>query len=184
MRSVEILVEEHRWIRSLLDSLSKLVAIHHADGALIAQAGPELLDLFEAFADGAHQEKEERCLFPRLRTLASGEEALLLKRLIGEHAEDRVGFATLRAQLYSALTGDDAAKREFVKDADAYVRAQRKHMQAENTVVFPMAERILTFQDDRALIEEFDRLDHTGPEGTRRLTQRIEALRKMLGVRR
>jgi len=184
MRSVDILVEEHRWIRSLLDSLSRFVAIHAADGGLDAQAGQELLDLFEAFADGSHQEKEERCLFPRLRTLASGKEARLLKRLAEEHTEDRVSFATLRAQLQLALAGDETAKRGFASDADAYLRMQHRHMKAENTVVFAMAERILTSQDDQKLIEEFDRLDHTGPEGTRRLTQRIEALGKKLGVPR
>jgi len=182
MQSVDILVEEHRWIGKLVESLSKLVAIFDAGGGLDARAGQELLDLLASFADGSHQDKEERCLFPRLRTLASWEEAELLKRLAEEHTRDRLRFATLRGQLLSLLKKDETAKRNFVRDAEAYAQMQREHMSAENRVLFPMAERILTLQDDHDLLEEFDRLDHTGPGAARRLRERIEALCERLGV--
>jgi len=182
MRATEILFEEHRRIRSLLDCLSKLILISNQGGGFDVGAAEELFDLFEAFADGSHQEKEETCLFPRLRMRASGKEASVLEKLVNEHAEDRVGLAGLRSKLQVALLGDVAMKREFLSDADTYVAMQRNHMKAENTVAFPMAERILSAQDDRALIEEFDRLDGTSPGAVKHLDERVVTLCQRLGV--
>jgi hemerythrin-like domain-containing protein len=183
MRSIGILVEEHRTIRVLLDCLGKLVANWNAGGGLDTGSAAELLALLECFADGSHQDKEERCLFPRLVTSAKEREARVLQRLVREHADDRVGFAALRAELSLAKTGDEETKLAFVRDADAYVRAQVIHMKAEDKVVLPMAERLLTFQDDDDLIHEFDQLDRAGPGGAKRVTERIMALRDRLGVR-
>ena len=80
------------------------------------------------------------------------------------------------------MSSGETRKREFLSGADAYVRMQRNHMKAENKVVLPMADRLLTARDDASVVEAFERLDRTSPAAAKRLEERITALCQRLRV--
>ena len=156
MRPIDVLETEHRWIRHMLQGLEHVIrhvrTNHRFDGA----AAFELLGLFESFADGSHQEKEERHLFPRLLTRADPHETNKIRGLLGEHADERRRMLQLRSSLTSAYYGDESALREFVRVATSYVALHKEHMAAEHAVVFPMAERLLTADDEREVLTGFE----------------------------
>ena len=77
MQAIQILDEEHFWIARMLDCLQSIAEGEKETGELDSGSAEELMELFETFADGSHQKKEEQHLFPRLHMhVASKEEAL------------------------------------------------------------------------------------------------------------
>jgi len=182
MEALQVLGEEHFWIARMLDCL-ELVAMHEREtGELDGEAAEELLDLFHSFADGRHQEKEERHLFPRIRVHADAEQETLIQKLEMDHEGDVRHMIRLRSALQGAVHGDAVMQREFSRTALEYVGLERKHMSSERLVLFPLAERLLTDGDDKAMLEAFAKLDPGGPRARERTIERIALLCEQLGV--
>lgn len=182
MRTTEILRQEHHWVLRMLECLERLVADAAEREAVDTESALELLQLFESFADGRHQEKEERYLFPRLMVLGTARDSEVVHRLSKEHAGDRRSLITMRARLLGAVQGDPIGVREFAREAGEYAAAQRRHMTVENAVLLPMAERLLTRTEDDQIVEGFARIEAGGPPTEGWAFGRIESLCRRLGV--
>lgn len=163
--ALEVLREEHRWIARLLDLLEHLAAAGRRDGRLAAEPAAEILSLFVHFADGLHQEREESCLFARLfARVRSVEERLALGRLCGEHEEERRALRALSESLLGAIYGRSGDLAAFLRASDAFVRLHRRHLADETRALLPMAERLLTAEDDALLLELYRGLERGGPD--------------------
>ncbi len=183
MWSTDVLREEHRWILRLLQCLERVVADSELQGRIQPEGAAELMALFTHFADGLHQEREERCLFPRLLTRArSVSERMDIGRLCGEHEQERRILARMGRELLGAIYGDTRSLQEFRREARRYVELQREHLARENRELLPLAEFLLTPEDDEAVTRGFASLEGGGPEGPRRIFQRIETLCTRLGL--
>src|SRR5262245_23587559 len=104
MWTTNVLREEHRWILRMLQCLERLTLASEREQRLDAACAAELLALFTHFADGLHQEREERHLFPRLLARArSPLERQAIGRLCGEHEEERRVLARITHGLLGAI---------------------------------------------------------------------------------
>lgn len=183
MWTIDILREEHRWILRMLQCLERVGEDAERRGYLEGECAGELLALFAHFADGLHQEREERCLFPRLLARArSVTERTDIGRLCGEHEQERRAMGRLSGALLGAIYGDARSLRDFLRESRNYVALHRDHIKHENTELLPLAEFLLTPEDDQAVLQGFTDLESQGPEELRRIFQRIENLCARLGV--
>lgn len=98
-----VLEAEHALVRRAAACLSALADEALESGELDAASAAELVELFEDFADGVHQEKEERCLFPAL--VRAGLRAGRVAELASEHRAERRLLHSLRAGLEGAAYG-------------------------------------------------------------------------------
>jgi hemerythrin-like domain-containing protein len=176
MQAVGILVEEHFWIGKLLDCLQRLAEESRSSGIVGDGGSSELLSLLDSFADHRHQDKEERILFPRLMVRADEQQSRVLEHLLEEHADERRLMMSIRSNLLGALHGEPVCVREFSREAQAYVDLQRRHMASEAATLLPMAERLLTAQDDRDVVSGFGAVDAQGAEARHRVIERAGAL--------
>jgi hemerythrin-like domain-containing protein len=183
MWTTDVLREEHRWILCMLQSLERLTLASERDQRLDAACAGELLALFTFFADGLHQEREERYLFPRLLARArSPEERMDIGRLCGEHEEERRVMARMNQVLLGAVFGQTQSLREFQRAALRYVAMQRRHLQHENQALLPLAEQLLTREDDEATMQGFVDLEHGSPQKLKQVFERIQYLCGRLGI--
>ena len=159
MKAVEVLRGEHVMVRKLLDCLAALSVEARVLGSLDQDAAGSLLLLFERFVDWSHQDKEELWLFPHMLARATNEEAYLLERIISDHDAERRRLVALFLHLDGTTRGKTESLDRFVLNAVAYQRLQRSHVDAEEEVVLPLAEAILTPEDDRAIMRGFDKID-------------------------
>jgi len=181
MQITRKLGDEHFWIRHLLDCLEQVAAAAGEHGQVDPEASSELLYLFESFADGQHQTKEEAALFPGILDKASPGEQEYLKKLLSDHVAEREHMERMRSQLDGAIYGEPLCVRDFVRAAGAYVELHRKHMAHENTVLLPMVERTLTPTDDAEILEGFREIELAGPDPTG-IVERIKSLCRRLDV--
>src|SRR5262245_52760820 len=128
MWTTEVLREEHRWILRMLQCLERLAGNSEHEGRLDAAGAAELLALFTYFADGLHQEREERYLFPRLLARASSaNERVDIGRLCGEHEEERRAMGRMNQALLGAIYGQGRSLVEFRREALRYAALHRDH---------------------------------------------------------
>lgn len=159
MRTLRILTREHAAIAALIDrfeaEVDRIVALGGAD----AEAVDRLLLFFETQVDGHHQEKEERVFLPRLLARASGDEERLLRVAIEDHGAQRKLLERMRNQLEGATYGEPNSLAALARGARTYMREQREHACWEQSVLFPLAARILEREDDRTIVDGFRQLD-------------------------
>lgn len=158
MRTLEILEREHEWIGWMTESLEALVARTRTEGAL-PLPGFELLTLFEVFADGRHQDKEEEVLFPELLSATAGHDREVLAKLIADHEAERGFLAGMRENARGAVAGDPVRVHDFLREATHYLKLQRAHMLRENEILLPMIARLLSPEADERVAEGFAQIE-------------------------
>jgi len=180
MKTIEILTREHRWIGWMADCLEKLVAESHTRDQL-DEATSQLLFLYESFADGRHQDKEEQVLFPELLTCADEPTRTMLDQLMRDHGVERRHMARMRQNLDGAVHGEPLCLREFALEAGDYMELHRAHMLRETEQLLPLVEGLLTPEADERVVAGFEQLEG-GAGDPHGLAEQIGGLCRRIGV--
>jgi len=157
MRPAGDLMEEHRVVERMLAVVSKaadmLDAGQQLDGNVFANAA----DFFKNFTDRCHHGKEEKLLFVKLVERGLSGEVGPIAVLLREHEDGRAHvrkIAELSSKPLSERTGSD-----LVKQVRAYADILKPHIQKEDSVLFPMANWMLTPDDQKELEEGFEEIE-------------------------
>ena len=162
LKSLEILVNEHRVIEQVLNWLEKMLERSVAEGKVEKEPALQALDFFRTFADRCHHGKEEAQLFPLIEKRGMGSPCGPVAVMLREHELGRLYIQSMTSVLDAASAGDPEALRWFVQHGQSYVRLLREHIWKEDNCLFLNAERALLTQDDqqlRAAYEQFEAAD-------------------------
>jgi hemerythrin-like domain-containing protein len=123
-----------------------------------ADAVEKMVTFTREFTDGCHHAKEEKALFPLL-----SEKVPIavnpVNAMLAEHEMGRGHVRTISEALPEASTGDPFAALTVAGGLEGYAGLLRAHIDKENKVLFPLAERSLGATDKAALAAEFDRVE-------------------------
>lgn len=159
MQATGILKHEHQAILLVIAAVEKEVAFIEQTGKIHAQTVREMADFFKNFVDRCHHAKEEKHLFAMLHERGMSREAGPLAVMLHE---DEQGRACVRA-VAEAVAGkgapDAAAIRKAKENLAAYAQLLRAHIDKEDTVLYPMADRLLKSADQKALAQAFDKVE-------------------------
>ncbi|MGE0480581.1 MAG: hemerythrin domain-containing protein [Phycisphaerae bacterium] len=154
-RPTEILKAEHRVIERVLTALERFAAQERIDADAVGRA----IDFLRNFADGCHHFKEENELFPRMQAAGVPREGGPLGCMLDEHALGRALIRQMGDHLAAAARGDADAEHVLRTAAAGYVELLRNHIWKEDHVLFDLADRALSADDQRALLGGFDRVE-------------------------
>lgn len=146
-QAIADLTHEHDAILSALRILERMAA-QAQRGGLAAGDLARFLRFLHEFVDRCHHGKEEGLLFPAMLAAGLAEHGGFVDELLAEHAQGR---ALIRAMEDAGTPVIDAPA--FASAAAAYAEHLRAHIDKENAVFFPMAERLL----DAAVMAELQR---------------------------
>ena len=150
--ALRIIANEHQSIASVLSGLT-----HFADRGLQGKKIPDapvfraMLHYLDLFAERMHHPKEEAYLFARLRDRTHLVDDVL-DRLQEDHYYGLGGLRAVEQAFLRYEEGGAAFFADFAREVHRYVDFYRRHMQVEETYIFPIAERELT-EDDWAAIQ-------------------------------
>ncbi len=167
MRPTEILSNEHRVIEIVLDCLDRMVEKAEKDDRLDRSAAEKAIDIIRNFADHCHHGKEENHLFATLVEKGLPRDGGPVGQMLIEHEMGRGFVSGMDENLAAASEGDKASLSRFAENARNYVELLRNHIQKEDRVLFPVADRMLDTQDQDRILSEFGKVEseHMG-EGT------------------
>lgn len=152
-KATDVLKHEHRIIEKVLGAVEKLA---NSQGAIPVEQWERALDFVRNFADKCHHLKEEGLLFPALEEHGIPREGGPIGVMLMEHEEGR-GYVRAMAEALSAVKQQpEAGRPKLVGNARAYVRLLREHILKEDDILFNMADDVLTPEEQKELLREFE----------------------------
>lgn len=184
MKPAEILMQEHRVIEIALSCLEAMVEKADTDNRLEHEPAEQIIDLIRNFADRCHHGKEEDRLFPAMVAKGMPSEGGPIGVMLMEHDMGREFVRQMAENIESASNGDAVSLQEFTLAAHGYINLLRAHIQKEDRILFPMADRFLNENDQKKLLAEFERVesDHIGTGTHERYLKIAETLAAKYGV--
>jgi len=161
MRPTDVLEEEHRVIERMLECLEKMVEKAQSDGKLDRAAALDAVAFFREFADRCHHAKEETHLFPMMEAHGFSPQAGPTAVMRHEHEQGRAHVAGM-AEAAKALGDDPKALATFTRHARAYTELLHEHIAKENECLFPMANNALGPEEQKKLLELFEKVEEEG----------------------
>ncbi|MDI6798229.1 MAG: hemerythrin domain-containing protein [Desulfatibacillaceae bacterium] len=183
MKPTEELVHEHHAVLEALGVLEQVVQSIE-DGKDSAYKDFEnLLDFFKGFVDRCHHGKEEDALFPAMMKQGVKKEGGPIGVLLAEHEDGRKHVRAMAAGLASVINGNTNALVQIRENALSYRELLFGHIEKENNVLFPMAERVLSEKVKAGLVEKFERIERerTGEGAHEAYHTMLEGLIKAYG---
>lgn len=170
------LVREHELIERVLDSLEHQARAVAAGTDVNHAFFTQSIAFVRQFADGVHHQKEERVLFPALCDAGMPQEGGPVGVMLCEHDEGRGHIRAMESALGAASQGDAVARKLLVKETIEYVELLRAHIQKENMILFPMAERVLDQSSQDIVQQQFTAAELANSEQIARFGNWAETL--------
>ena len=150
MKPIVELTAEHGPIKLMLRVLEKMCGKIENEGTVPDEHFRQAVVFIREFADQCHHGKEEKLLFPAMKENDIPEEIALIDVLIEEHKTGR-SFARGMAE---AIDAENYAL--FCENARNYVLLLDQHIDKENSVLFPMADKSLSKEKQNELEKGFE----------------------------
>jgi hemerythrin-like domain-containing protein len=164
MRPTEILSGEHRVIEQVLNCLEMIARRAIEARRLDADDAHAAIDFLRHFADGCHHRKEEDVLFPAMEARGFSAECGPTAVMRHEHVLGRAAIQGMEENVARAAAGDDDALASFSRYARYYLDLLRAHIAKEDHRLFPMAESVLTEEEQGEVLDRFEKVEHDDVE--------------------
>ena len=157
--ATEILRHEH-------DAVVKMLGFTHdlADRLDHGQrASPDVLDkvleFFRVFVDQCHHSKEEDLLFPLIEAKGLPRAGGPLGVMLSEHEEGRKWIKEMTQAAEDYRLSVEGSGCRWASALRAYAHLLLAHLYKENNVLFVMADRMLTADEQAGLVKGFEKLE-------------------------
>lgn len=159
MKPTAELMAEHDGILLMLKVLAAIKRGMEAGEAAPMDHIRQVLEFLQVFVDACHHGKEEEALFPAMEKEGIRREGGPIGVILGEHEAGR-GFVKKMVEFLSGLEpAKDEAKTTFSVSAESYIGLLRQHIDKENNVLFPMADRFLSTEVQKRVSSDFERIE-------------------------
>jgi len=168
------LENDHVYILRLIDVMEQMVLTVSTELKHIELA----VGLIMNYADGFHHAKEEDLLFPLLGKKGFSQDQGPVLVMIREHSEGRRFVRAMMDEINNIKQGDESGLTILYEYMQRYIDLLRAHIAKENNVLFKMADKALTPEEQVELLNEFDALEVTkyGKTRIQRFIYGIEGL--------
>ena len=149
------LENDHVYILRLIDVMEKMVLNCATDTAHMEM----VVNLIKTYADGFHHAKEEKVLFPLLVEKGFSNNQGPVPVMLHEHVEGRefVKGISERIDVYKA--GNVSALPEIYHYMQGYADLLKAHIGKENNVLFRMADKALSSDEQLELLNKFGSIE-------------------------
>jgi hemerythrin-like domain-containing protein len=159
MTPTETLKHEHQIILLALGAAEQEAQSIQASGQVHAGKVEQMVDLLRNFADRCHHAKEEDLLFVKMQERGVPVEGGPIGVMLRDHVEGRRLVKAMADALPAAAGGDAQAITSIGNSLSAYISLLRVHISKEDYILYPMADRLFTAEDQAWLTAEFDRVE-------------------------
>jgi hemerythrin-like domain-containing protein len=159
MTPTEILKHEHKIILMVLDAAKREVQSIRQRGKVHIAELEKMVDFIRNFADRCHHAKEENLLFVKMKEKGMPDESGPIAVMLKEHTEGRRRIKVIGEAIPKAQEGEPSALQTISENLDAYIQLLRNHIEKEDNVLYPMADKVFTEQDQQWLSGDFDKVE-------------------------
>ncbi len=178
MTATETLRHEHDAILKMLAATEEVARRLQINEPVEGGVLEGLLEFFREFADHCHHGKEEEVLFPFLEQKGMPREGGPIGVMLHEHEQGRALVREMADAAAAYRRGESGAGPRWANAASGYVHVLREHIDKENNVLFVLAERLLSPDEQDRLAKQFEtiELEKMGAGTHERLHARMDEL--------
>jgi hemerythrin-like domain-containing protein len=179
----QVLMAEHELILQALDALeARLDRMGDEPSPADREFFEKVVEFLRGFADKCHHGKEEDLLFKKMAARGFPTQGGPIAVMLSEHQAGRA-FIRGIAEGAAGIGSDPRAAETIDRNARGYLDLLRNHIAKENQVLFPMADRTLSAEDQRDLALAFGRFEtqETGAGVHERMIGLLQELRAGAG---
>ncbi len=153
--ATQVLRQEHDAILLVLEACEESARRLAAGKAVAPHLLEGMLEFFRLFADRCHHGKEEDLLFPMLERKGMPRQMGPIGVMLTEHDQGRAFIRQMAQAATDYKSGKAEATSRWMEAAHAYCGLLREHIAKENEVLFVMAERMLSAEEQQQLSAQF-----------------------------
>lgn len=151
-KAMSDLMNDHKAILMALDVFSKILDSFKKVDTPNPDELLDFLDFLKEFVDKCHHGKEEGILFPAMIAAGVPDRGGPIGVMMAEHIQGR-GFVYTMAE---ALEEEPEDFAKFEKVGRAYIALLQTHIHKENSVLFPMADRMISPEQLESIFQGFE----------------------------
>ena len=151
---------EHQAVKLTLKVLETICRRMEQPGQTVEeQHVDQLLEFFSVFVDKCHHGKEEDLLFPALEAVGVRREGGLIGVMLEEHERGRQLVWKMKETSSGYRSGQPEAPAGFIREARGYIELLDQHIDKEENVLFPLAEKQLSEAKQAELSRGFEMIE-------------------------
>ncbi len=153
MNSIEIMMEEHKYITRMLKVVREVCTIFMNEDSICYEDFYEIIDFIRNYSDAHHHGKEERFLFKEMEERIETIGAKLIRNgMLVEHDLGRLYISELVAAIEDYRAGDNNRKIDIIANAISYTHLLTRHIAKEDEVIYSFGARQLP----KSVMDEID----------------------------
>ncbi len=158
-----VLVEEHRLILRMITLLEKNTALMLQGRFDDWGFFPDAVDFIRSYADRFHHAKEEDVLFVELVNNGMPAERSPVEAMLMAHDQGRGFVAGMEAAAQAVVAGDAEQVAGIYENARAYAALLRDHIDKEDDILYPLAEKVLPAEVRPRMVEAYQAAEAAVP---------------------
>jgi hemerythrin-like domain-containing protein len=179
LKATEQLKREHNAVKITIRVLDKICKSLEAGQKINIDDLEQLIDFYKVFVDKCHHVKEESMLFAAMQKSLDPSDGERIGAMLKDHVSGRNYIRDLAKAVKEYKKGDTNAVQAILHNARHYMTLLIQHIDIEDTVLYPIADKRLSPQMHEDLLREFDdfELREIGIDKHEAYHQMIERLR-------
>lgn len=172
-----VMVEEHRLILRMIALVEQQAALVEAGHSQDWQFFLDAVDFIRNYADRFHHAKEEDVLFVALVANGMPARQSPIEAMHLEHEQGRTHVRALEEAARRMAGGGHGEEAAIVLHARGYAQLLRSHIDKEDHILYPLAERVLPEALRPAMVTAYAAAEERTPglaEHYRRLVEQYE----------
>ncbi len=172
-----VLKEEHQLILRMIALVDANVGLMERGQFRNWQFYLDAVDFIRNYADRFHHAKEEDVLFVELVRNGMPEKNSPVEAMHIEHEQGRAFVRGMEEAVEKVMAGETGQIQLIAKNARGYVELLRGHIDKEDTILYPLAERVLPENVRSGMLTGYSAAEKQMPgleEKYRRLVEKYE----------
>ncbi len=159
MKATDELKKEHRGIERMLTVAEAIAGKLETGQPIPPEHLSRMVEFFQVFADKCHHGKEEDQLFRSLEETGFAPFAGPIQVMLEEHKQGREYVKAMAQAAKDYAYEPEKTANAFSENARGYISLLRQHIQKEDNVLYPMADKHLSPEEQDRLLESFEQIE-------------------------
>lgn len=178
----QVMVHEHQLILRMVAVLEKNTELLEKGRFRDWDFFLAAVDFIRNYADRFHHAKEEDVLFKALVANGMPAENSPVAAMLMAHDQGREHVAAMEDAARRALEGETGQAAVIAEHARGYIAMIRDHIDKEDTILYPLAERVLPQEPRPAMVEAYRQAEKAATGLEARYRQLVEEYEQRAGL--
>lgn len=178
----QVMVDEHKLILRMITLVEKNTVLMEQGAFRNWSFYLDAVDFIRNYADRFHHAKEEDVLFKALVDNGMPEKQSPIEAMLMEHDQGRTFVRNFEDAAQKALEGESGQIPIIAENARGYAELLRGHIDKEDTILYPLAERVLPEEGRDVLVSAYSEAEAQMPELEGKYLAMVERYERQLAA--